>query len=299
MRILVTGSTGLIGSALIPLLRAGGHEIVRLVRAQTCPQSGEIQWDPAAGKLDASALEGFDGVVHLSGENIGEGRWTASRKQRIYDSRIKSTQLLSESLARLRQPPRVLVGASAIGYYGDRGDELLQEDSAPGSGFLADLCRNWEAACEPAAEKGIRVVNLRNGVVLSGRGGALPRMVLPFRFFVGGKVGAGKQFLSWIALDDTVALILHALSTDALQGPVNAVGPNPVSNLEFTRTLGRVLRRPTVFPVPAFIIRLAFGQMGEELLLASQRVEPARLMTTGFAFRYPQLEGALRHALGK
>ena len=299
MRILVTGSTGLIGSALIPLLRAGGHEIVRLVRAQTRPQSGEIQWDPAAGKLDASALEGFDGVVHLSGENIGEGRWTAARKQRIFDSRIKSTQLLSESLAQLRQPPRVLVGASAIGYYGDRGDELLREGSSPGSGFLADLCRNWEAACEPAAEKGIRVVNLRNGVVLSGRGGALPRMVLPFRFFAGGKVGAGKQFLSWIALDDTVALILHALSTDALQGPVNAVGPNPVSNLEFTRILGRVLRRPTVFPVPAFIIRLAFGQMGEELLLASQRVEPARLMTTGFAFRYPQLEGALRHALGK
>ncbi|HUU12100.1 MAG TPA: TIGR01777 family oxidoreductase [Terriglobia bacterium] len=299
MRILVTGSTGLIGSALIPFLRAGGHEVVRLVRAQTRPQSAEIQWDPAAGKLDASALEGFDGVVHLSGENIGEGRWTAARKQRIYDSRIKSTQLLSESLAQLRQPPKVLVCASAIGYYGDRGDELLREDSAPGSGFLADLCRNWEAACEPAARKGIRVVNLRNGVVLSGRGGALPRMVLPFRMFVGGKVGSGKQFLSWIALDDTVAVILHALSTDALQGPVTAVALNPVTNLEFTKILGRVLRRPTVFPVPAFIIRLAFGQMGEELLLASQRVEPTRLMTKGFAFRYPQLEGALRHALGK
>ncbi len=299
MRILVTGSTGLIGSALIPLLRAGGHETVRLVRAQTRPQSGEIQWDPAAGKLDASALEGFDGVVHLSGENIGDGRWTAGRKQRIYDSRVKSTQLLSESLAQLTQPPKMLVCASAIGYYGERGDELLREDSGAGTGFLADLCRDWESACQPAAKKGIRIVNLRNGVVLSGRGGALPRMVLPYRFFVGGKVGSGKQFLSWIALEDTVDLILHALSTVALQGPVNAVAPNPVTNLEFTKILGRVLRRPTVFPVPAFIIRLAFGQMGEELLLASQRVEPTRLLTTGFAFRYPQLEGALRHALGK
>jgi uncharacterized protein (TIGR01777 family) len=299
MRILVTGSTGLIGSKLCSLLRAAGHEVGRLVRTPPRPNSEEIHWDPGAGKLDPSALEGFDGVVHLSGENIGEGRWTAARKRRIYESRIKSTRLLSDSLAGLRQPPKVLVCASAIGYYGDRGDELLREESAPGSGFLAELCRDWEGAGQAAAGKGIRVVNLRNGVVLSGRGGALPRMALPFRLFVGGKVGSGKQFLSWIALDDAVAAILHALSAGSLQGPTNAVAPNPVTNLEFTRTLGRVLRRPTLFPVPSFVIRSVFGQMGEELLLASQRVEPARLLTTGFAFRYAQLEGALRHALGR
>ena len=299
MRVLVTGSTGLIGSALIPLLRTGGHEAVRLVRTPPRTDSEEILWNPGEGKLDASALEGFDGVVHLSGENIGEGRWTVARKQRIWDSRIKSTQLLSASLADLRQPPRVLACASAIGYYGDRGDELLREDSAPGSGFLADLCRDWEGACQPAAKRGIRVVNLRNGVVLSRKGGALPRMALPFRLFVGGKVGSGRQFLSWIALDDMVAAILHVLSTDTLQGPVNAVAPNPVTNLEFTKTVGHVLRRPTLFPVPAFVIGSVFGQMGKELLLASQRVEPARLLVTGFAFRYPQLEGALRNSLGK
>lgn len=299
MRILVTGSTGLIGSVLIPLLRTEGHKVVRLVRASSRRDSEKIPWDPAAGRLDPSVLEGFDGVVHLSGENIGEGRWTAARKQRIYDSRIRSTQLLCESITRLRQPPKVLVCASAIGFYGDRGDELLREDSAPGLGFLADLCRDWEGACQAAVGKGIRVVSLRNGIVLSSRGGALPRMVMPFRLFVGGKVGSGKQYMSWIALDDTVAVILHALSTDALQGPVNAVAPNPATNLEFTKNLGRVLRRPTLFPVPSLVIRSVFGQMGNELLLFSQRVEPARLLETGFTFRYPELEGALRHALGE
>ena len=299
MRILVTGSTGLIGSALVPMLTAKGHEVVRLVRGPRRQDSGEIPWDPANGKLDPPALEGFDGVVHLSGENIGGGRWTAARKGRIIESRIKSTQLICDSLAKLHRPPKVLVCASAIGFYGDRGDVLLREDSAQGTGFLADVCRDWESACQPAAGKGIRVVNLRNGVVLSGQGGALPRMVLPFRLFVGGRVGAGKQFLSWIALDDTAAAILHALSTDVLRGPVNAVAPNPVTNFEFTNVLGGVLRRPTLFPVPAFVIKSVFGQMGEELLLASQRVEPARLLATGFSFRFPQLEGALRHALGK
>jgi uncharacterized protein (TIGR01777 family) len=299
MRILVTGSTGLIGTALIALLTTEGHEVGRLVRTPPRRDSEEIPWDPGAGRLDPLVLEGFDGVVHLSGENIGEGRWTAARKQAIVESRIKSTGLLCEALATLHQPPKVLVCASAIGYYGDRGDELLREDSAPGSGFLADLCRDWEGACQSAARKGIRVVNLRNGVVLSRRGGALPRMVLPFRLFVGGRVGSGKQFLSWIALDDVVAAILHALSTETLQGPVNAVAPNPATNFEFTKTLGHILKRPTLFPVPAFVLKSVFGQMGEELLLSSQRVEPARLLATGFGFRFPQLEGALRHALGK
>lgn len=299
MKILVTGSTGLIGSALVSLLETTGHEVTRLVRTQPRADSPEIFWDPGAGKLDAPSLEGFDAVVHLSGENIGKGRWTAARKTRIYESRIKSTRLLSESLTRLEQPPKVMVCASAIGYYGDRGDEILREDTAPGSGFLADLCREWEAACEPAVRKGIRVVNLRNGLVLSGRGGVLPLMAIPFRLGVGGKVGTGKQVLSWIALDDVLGAILHAINSESLRGPVNTVAPNPATNLEFTKTLGRVLRRPTVFPLPTFAARLVFGQMGDGLLLASQRVEPARLMTTGFEFRHPQLEGALRHVLGK
>ncbi|MBI1983064.1 MAG: TIGR01777 family protein [Acidobacteria bacterium] len=299
MKILVTGSTGLIGSALVPFLKTAGHEVTRLVRTQPRPEAAMVFWDPGAGKLDSAALEGFGAVVHLSGENIGKGRWTSARKTRIRDSRIKSARLLSDSLARLENPPKVLVCASAIGYYGDRGDEILREDSAPGSGFLADLCREWEAACEPAVRKGVRVVNLRNGVVLSDHGGALPQMMLPFRLFVGGKVGSGKQFLSWIALDDTLAVVLHAIVTELLEGPVNAVAPNPVTNLEFTKTLGQVIRRPTIFPLPAFAARLVFGQMGDELLLASQRVEPARLAATGFAFRYPKLEDALRHVLGK
>ncbi len=299
MRILVSGSTGLVGSALIPSLETAGHETFRLARTPPRGNSKEIFWDPGTGKLDAQEIEGFDGVVHLSGENIGAGRWTAARKERIRDSRVRSTRLLSQTLSRLHRPPKVLVCASAVGYYGDRGEEVLREESAPGSGFLAGVCRDWEGACQPAAEKGIRVVNLRNGVVLSGSGGALPRMVLPFRLFVGGRVGSGRQYLSWIALEDAVAAILHALGSEKLQGPVNSVAPHPVTNLEFTRTLGRVLSRPTLFPVPAFIVRSAFGEMGEELLLASQRVEPVRLLASGFVFRYAQLEAALRRALGK
>lgn len=244
-------------------------------------------------------MEARDAFVHLAGENIAAGRWTRARKARIRDSRVKVTRRLCESLAGLSQPPKVLVSASAVGYYGDRGEEVLTEESPAGMGFLSEVCRGWEAACEPAVQKGIRVVNLRTGMVLSAAGGVLPRMLLPFRMGLGGRIGSGRQFMSWIDLDDLVGVIFHALTCDTLAGPVNAVAPNPVINLEFTRTLGRVLRRPTFFCVPAWALRLALGEMADELLLASARVAPARLAASGYVFRYPELEGALRHVLGE
>ena len=237
--------------------------------------------------------------MHLAGENIAVRRWTPAQKARIRDSRVQGTRLLAQSLARLQQPPTVMVCASAIGFYGDRGEELLTEGSAPGSGFLTDTCRAWEAAAQPASEKDIRVVNLRLGVVLSPGGGALAKMLLPFRLGVGGKIGSGRQYMSWIEIDDVVGVIHYALTTDELRGPVNAVAPNPVTNREFTKTLGRVLSRPTIFPMPAFAARLAFGEMADELLLASTRVKPARLQNSGYYFRHPRLEDALRHLLGK
>lgn len=299
MKVLVSGSTGLIGSALVSFLASGGHEVTRLVRSTPKPGVGEVHWDPVTGGVDATGLAGLDAVVHLAGENIAAGRWTVVKKSKIRTSRVRGTRLLSESLARLDQPPKVMVCASAIGYYGDRGGEVLREESPPGSGFLAEVCREWEAAAAPAAQRGIRVVNLRIGVVLSPAGGALGKMLFPFRLGFGGIIGTGKQYMSWIALDDLVAVIAHALTTEVLQGPVNAVAPNPVINLEFTRTLGRVLARPTLFPMPTFAVRLVFGEMGDELLLASTRVQPTRLLASGYEFRYPQLEGALRHMLGK
>jgi uncharacterized protein (TIGR01777 family) len=299
MNILVSGSTGLVGSALVPFLTAKGHRVTRLVRARPEPGKAEVYWDPAAGRIDAASIEGLDAVVHLSGESIASGRWTAEKKARIRDSRTKGTRLLSESLAGLAKPPKVFACASAVGYYGNRGEELLKESSPPGSDFVAKVCRAWEASTEPARGKGIRVVNLRIGIVLSAAGGALAKMLPPFRMGVGGKIGDGKQYMSWIAMDDLVEIISHALKSDALAGPVNAVTPNPVTNAEFTRTLGRVLRRPIIFPMPAFAVRLAFGEMADALLLASQRVEPAKLLKTGYAFRYPELELALRHLLGK
>jgi uncharacterized protein (TIGR01777 family) len=241
-------------------------------------------------------LQGVDAVVHLAGESIAQ-RWTPESKARILQSRTSGTRLLSESFARLTPPPRVFICASAIGYYGNRGDEVLTEQSPPGSGFLAEVCREWEAACEPAVRGGIRVVNLRTGMVLSAAGGVLPRMLFPFRVGLGGKIGSGRQYMSWIALDDLVGVIIHALTCDRLAGPVNAVAPNPVTNLEFTRTSGRVLRRPTFLAVPAWAARLAFGEMADALLLASARVTPARLAASGFVFRYAELESALRHVL--
>ena len=289
MKIAVTGSSGLVGSALASTLLAGGHEVVRVQRPK--------QWDPDRGFFDDEALTGVRGVVHLAGENIASGRWTHARKQRIRDSRVKGTKLIAETIAKLKQPPDVLVSASAIGYYGDRGNEILREESHAGSGFLPDVCRQWEAATDPATRKGVRVVHLRTGLVLSAKGGALEKMLLPFKFGLGGRIGSGNQFWSWIALDDVCTAILHCIQATGLHGPVNIVSPSPVTNLEFTKVLGRVLGRPTIFPMPAFAARIALGEMADELLLASARVEPAKLVSSRFVYRHKELEPTLRYLL--
>ncbi len=296
MKILVTGATGLVGSAVVPFLAGGGREVARLGRS--APGAGDIRWDPDAGVLDARALEGFDGVVHLAGENIASGRWSAAKKRRIKESRVRGTRLLAETLAGLERPPRVLVSASAVGFYGDRGDEELTESSPAGSGFLSDVCREWEAATEAAEGKGVRVVHARLGVVLSRDGGALGKMLTPFRLGAGGIVGNGRQYMSWMTLDDTAAALGHLLATETVSGPVNVVAPVPVTNREFTSTLGRVLRRPTVFPLPGFVARVVFGEMADALLLASTRVQPAGLLDSGYTFRHGTLEEGLRHVLG-
>lgn len=297
MKILITGATGLVGRELTSFLTTGGHEVSRLVRGKPSG-TNDIRWDPAAQTIDASRLEGLDGVVHLAGENIAGARWTAAVKERLARSRLDGTRLLCETLAQLQRKPRVLVCASAIGYYGDRGDEVLTESSAAGTGFLPELCQQWEAACEPARQAGIRVVNLRIGVVLTPKGGALAKMLLPFRLGAGGVMGNGRQYWSWIAIDDVIGAIDHCLRNDDLAGPVNATAPQPTTNLEFTKTLGAVLHRPTLFPMPAFAVRAAFGQMGQDLLLASARVEPRRLTETGYRFRCATLRDALQHLLG-
>lgn len=299
MNVLVSGSTGLVGSALVSSLQSRGDQVTRLVRSDPAAGEKALRWDPDQGKLDLAAVAGIDAVVHLAGESIASGRWTAEKKARIRDSRVKGTRLLSEALSKLTQRPRVLVSASAIGFYGDRGDELLTEASPRGSGFLADVCQEWEQATQPASRSGIRVVNLRFGVILSPAGGALAKMLLPFRMGVGGKIGSGRQYMSWISLDDATAAVQHALANDSVHGPVNAVAPRPVTNLEFTKTLGWVLKRPTIFPMPAFAARLAFGEMANELLLGGARVEPSALVKSGYAFRHPNLEGALRFLLGR
>ncbi|MDE0214931.1 MAG: TIGR01777 family oxidoreductase, partial [Deltaproteobacteria bacterium] len=272
------------------------HEVVRLGRS--APEAGDVRWDPEGGLLDAGALEGVDGVVHLAGENIATGRWTAEKKRRIRESRVRGTRLLAETLAGLERSPRVLVSASAIGFYGDRGDEELSETSPAGAGFLPDVCREWEVATEAAQGKDIRVVHARLGVVLSTGGGALAKMLTPFKLGAGGIIGNGRQYMSWITLDDTVAALGHLLATDSVAGPVNVVAPGAVTNHEFTKTLGRVLRRPTLFPMPAFAARLAFGEMADALLLASTRVKPAALLESGYAFRHDSLEEGLRHVIG-
>ena len=298
MNVLVTGATGLVGSTVVPFLTTGGHHVLRLVRKST-GRDDEIIWNPDAGTIDSQKLNGLDGVVHLAGENIASGRWTAEKKARIRDSRVNGTALLCETLAQLKKPPKVLVCASAIGYYGDSGDKEMFESSSPGTSFLCDVCRDWEQATDSARLAGIRVVNLRIGVVLTPRGGALAKMLLPFKLCGGGNVGHGRQYWSWIAIDDVVGAIHHALTTGGLFGPVNAVSPEPVTNAVFTKTLGKVLRRPTIIPMPAFAAKWALGEMADELLLASTRVIPRRLTETGYQFRCPTLEAALRHVLGR
>lgn len=297
MRIGVTGATGLVGSALLPVLAEAGHEAVGLRRG-SADAAGPPSWDPATGRV-ATGDGPLDAVVHLAGENIAGGRWTSARKARIRDSRVVGTGALCRGLAALEPRPATLVCASAVGFYGDRGDERLDESSPAGRGFLADVCREWEAAAAPARDAGIGVVHLRIGIVLTPAGGALGQMLLPFRLGLGGVIGSGRQFMSWIALDDLTAAVLHAVGANGLDGPVNAVSPHPVTNAEFTKTLGRVLRRPALLPMPAFGARLAFGEMADHLLLGGARVEPSRLLKTGFEFGHPELEGALRHLLGR
>jgi uncharacterized protein (TIGR01777 family) len=296
MRVAISGAGGLIGGHLAMHLSACGYHVQRLVRDRAAAHATDVYWSPGTGELDA-ALGGVAAVVHLAGENMAASRWTVARKATLRSSRIDATRRLCESLIRLSPPPRVLVAASAIGYYGDRGDKVLTETSPPGAGFLADLAQAWEAATASARHAGIRVVNLRLGVVLTRDGGALARMLTPFRLGLGGPLGSGRQYVSWISLADVLRVIEHALRTPEVSGPVNAVAPTPVTSAEFARTLGRVLRRPAFLRVPAWVIRLAFGEMGRELLLGGARVSPDRLVASGFAFTHPRLADALRTEL--
>jgi uncharacterized protein (TIGR01777 family) len=294
-RILVTGVSGPIGTALLASFQPQGTQIVRLVRG-LAKNAAQISWDPRAAVLPA-AVSGFDAVVHLAGESV-VGRWTDEKKKAIRESRVQGTRNLATALAQSEAKPRVLVCASAVGFYGNRGDEVLREESPPGQGFLSEVCREWEDASRIAAEAGIRTVNVRIGLVLSAKGGALAKMLTPFKLGLGGRIGTGQQWSSWIHVDDIVGGIQHAMRTEALSGPVNLVAPNPVRNAEFTRILASVLRRPAVFPVPEFAVRLAFGvQAAEELLLASQRVEPEKLTASGYAFRFRELRAALEDLL--
>ncbi|HXM62698.1 MAG TPA: TIGR01777 family oxidoreductase [Terriglobales bacterium] len=289
-RILVSGSSGLIGAALIPALKSRGYDVTCLVRGAASGKD-QIQWDPAR-PLAPESLSGFDAVVHLAGESI-VGRWTETKKRRIRESRVQGTRRLAEALAQASQQPRLLISASAIGYYGDRGEETLREDSSSGKGFLPEVCREWEAATEPATKAGVRTAQMRFGLVLSPSGGALQKMLPPFRLGLGGKMGNGRQWWSWIDIDDLVGAVQHVIKTETLRGPVNVVAPRPLTNAEFTRTLASVLSRPAILPMPAFAARLVFGQMGDELLLASQRVEPAKLLASGYVFQKPDLRLAL------
>ncbi|MBK7999121.1 MAG: TIGR01777 family protein [Verrucomicrobia bacterium] len=297
-RILLTGASGLVGSALQPVLESRGHTVVKLVRGTGTPTTGSANWNPKSGEIDLSQVGQLDAVVHLAGENIAQ-RWSPAVKQRIRDSRVKGTRQLADAISKLDSLPKVLICASATGFYGDRGDEWLDESSSPGTGFLADTCQEWEAAANPARASGIRVVHLRFGIVLSPRGGALAKMLPSFRLGIAGPLGNGRSYWSWITLDDLVEVIHHALDTETLAGPVATVSPSPVTNAEFTKTLGRVLHRPTFLPVPAFALQMLFGDMAREAMLASARVKPARLLETGFRFQHGALEPALEHLLGR
>jgi uncharacterized protein (TIGR01777 family) len=292
MKIIISGASGLVGSKLTAELKKSGHEVMRLVRS-TPKSESEVRWDVGRGTIDLASMAGIEGVVHLAGENVGNGRWTDAKKKAIRDSRVKGTRLLVSALTQLEPKPRVLVSASAIGIYGDRGDEIMTEESSYGEGFLADVCKEWEAETRPAVDAGIRVADLRLGAVLSNEGGAFPKLVMPFRFFVGGKVGSGKQYLSWITREDLVRVISSALVDERYSGPVNVVATEPVTNAELARLLGQKLSRPSFWTVPEFAVKLLFGQMGMETVLASTRVVPKRLMELGFEFKSPTLSMAL------
>ncbi|MDA2919440.1 TIGR01777 family oxidoreductase [Desulfobacterota bacterium AH_259_B03_O07] len=298
MKILISGSTGFIGSALIPFLTTGGHSVSRLLRTKSGLSENDVFWDPAKGEIETSKLEGYGEVVHLSGENVA-GRWTSVKKREIENSRVNSTNFICKTIAKLKKKPKVLVCASAIGFYGDRDDEILTEESDFGTGFLAEVAKRWEAATDSASEAGIRVVNLRFGVVLSPKGGALEKMLLPFRLGLGGKMGSGDQYISWISIEDAIVAIYHSMNNESIEGPLNVVSPDPVTNLDFTKILGKVLNRPTIFSIPSFLLKSIFGEMADETLLSSTRVEPSKLLSTGYEFQYPDLENALRHLLGK
>lgn len=297
MKILVTGASGLVGAAIVRNLSARSVEVLELVRNAPKDKRREIRWNPSKGIEDTGRLEGLDAVIHLAGEPIAEGRWTEEKKRRIRESRVQGTKILSEALAGLEHKPQTLLSASAVGFYGARGDEVLTEESAPGNDFLAEVCREWEEATVAAARAGIRVVQMRFGVILNSKGGALKKMLTPFKLGLGGRLGSGEQYMSWIALDDVVGVVDHLLEKSELREPVNVVAPNPVTNREFTHALGEALSRPTLFPVPKFALRLAFGEVADVALLASQRVEPARLKESGYVFKFPELKDALRHIL--
>jgi uncharacterized protein (TIGR01777 family) len=305
MRILVSGSTGFLGTALVETLKVQGHTVAPLVRPGTARRdlagvhSQGVEWDPIASRFDAAGAEGAEALIHLAGASIAGGRWNASRKELLRTSRIDATRHLMEALARLQRPPRVIVAASAVGYYGNRGDENLSEASAPGTDFLAGACREWEAETSRGAEFGARVVTLRFGIILAAHGGALPRMALPFKLGAGGRLGDGRQWMSWLTLQEAITIIQFALATPGLAGPVNAVTPNPVQNKEFTNVLAKTLRRPALFPAPAFALRLALGEMADALLLISQRVMPSKLAALGYPFLQPNLSNALAEVFRK
>jgi uncharacterized protein (TIGR01777 family) len=305
MRILVSGSTGFLGTALVETLKVQGHTVAPLVRPGTARRdlagvhSQGVEWDPIASRFDAAGAEGAEALIHLAGASIAGGRWNASRKELLRTSRIDATRHLMEALARLQRPPRVIVAASAVGYYGNRGDENLSEASAPGTDFLAGACREWEAETSRGAEFGARVVTLRFGIILAAHGGALPRMALPFKLGAGGRLGDGRQWMSWLTLQEAITIIQFALATPGLAGPVNAVTPNPVQNKEFTNVLAKTLRRPALFPAPAFALRLALGEMADALLLISQRVMPSKLAAIGYPFLRPNLANALAEVFRK
>ena len=295
MRVAITGASGLVGTALSEVLVDAGHEVVPVTRSPA--REGQIHWQPSEGTINAASFEGIEAVVHLAGENIAEGRWNVAKKKRIRDSRVNGTRLLAKTLAELAGKPKVFVSASAIGYYGDQRPEPVDENSGRGEGFLADVCEAWEEASKPAKDAGIRTVNVRIGVVLSKNGGALQKMLTPFKMCAGGIIGSGQQVWSWVSIHDVVGAIVHAIENESVQGPMNATSPNASTNAEFTKALGHVLGRPTIIPMPAFAAKLALGEMAEALLLASSRVRPLKLQETGYQFKHEHLEATLRALL--